>query len=368
MNLSKIALPHLQSVTPYLPGKPIEEVQREYGIRDCIKLASNENALGPSPRALDAMKRTLSTLALYPEGSCYDLVEALSEKYHFPSPSFAIGNGSCELIDLFIRAFTLPGDDIVTSDRAFCIYAISGRVANCRVIEAPMREMTFDLEAILERVTPKTKLIFIANPNNPTGTYVKKKSFESFLKATEDRPLLVILDEAYFESVLAPDYPDGMSYLKEFPHLVVFRTFSKVHGLAGLRIGYAVASPEIISYIHRVRAPFNVNRLAQIAAIAAMEDQGHIDRYSALLRGEIPKLYEGYRELGFTYTPTAANFILLDVGKEGRRCYEELLQYGLITRPLEPYRLPRHLRITVGRPEENRLLLTALGEIREKLK
>jgi histidinol-phosphate aminotransferase len=269
--------PHVQRLKPYVPGKPIEEVEREYGLTDILKLASNENPLGPSPRALEAVRAALSGLALYPDGSCYALVRALARHWEVRPENLAVGNGSDEIIHYLGVAFLRPGDEVLTGDPSFVRYEAAAVLNEAEYVAVPLREHRFDLEAMAERLSARTRIVFIANPNNPTGTMVSKAEVERFLDHCPEQAL-VVLDEAYYEYVDDPAYPQSLDYVREGRNVVVLRTFSKIYALAGLRVGYGIARPEIIQALHQVREPFNVNSLAQAAAIASLEDPEQVLR------------------------------------------------------------------------------------------
>ncbi len=359
--------PHVESLVPYPPGKPIEELERELGISGTIKLASNENPIGPSPKAIEAMQKALAGLHRYPDGSGYYLREKLSQKYGYPADWFALGTGSNELIELLLRTFLAPGkEEVLTSKTSFAVYAIITQAMGGTITEVPMRDLRFDLEAIAAAIKPQTKLIFLTNPNNPTGTYYTKAEFDRFLTHVPD-DCLVCIDEAYFEFVDAVDYPNGLDYVKTRPNLMVMRTFSKIYGLAGVRIGFGVANPKIIDYMNRVRQPFNVNSLAQAGALAALDDDAFVRKSQENNRDGLQYLYAELDRLGYTYVPTVTNFFLIQGPVAGRLIYERLLREGVIVRPLDNYGLPDYFRINVGTPEENRRFVGALERITPQL-
>lgn len=351
---------HILKLIPYMPGKPVEEVERELGLRNTVKLASNENPLGPSRSALEAVAGAMSGINRYPDGGGYYLTKALSERYALSPDQILLGNGSNEILDMIVRTFYRPGMNIVTSEKTFVVYpmAIQAVGGECRT--APMQGETYDLDAMAGLVDDQTLCVFIANPNNPTGTVIHRDRFERFLERIPDS-VLVALDEAYFEYVEDPSSPDGLAYLKKGRNLVVLRTFSKAYALAGLRIGYAMAAPEIIDSMNRVREPFNTNSLAQAAALAALEDKEHIQE-SLRINGEGKAfLYAEFDRIGLSYTPTEANFIWVQTVGDAREIYEALLQEGVIVRPMGEH----SLRMTIGLPEENRRLVRALGKVLE---
>jgi histidinol-phosphate aminotransferase len=350
----------IRTLTPYPPGKPIEEVERELGISGSIKLASNENPLGPSPRAMAAVADALRIVHLYPDGSAFYLRRRLAERHGVSPDDILVGNGSNEIIELIVRTFLRPRDEAVMADQAFVIYrmVVQAVAATPRVI--PLRNFTHDLEAIAEAVTPRTRLIFLANPNNPTGTIFRRAAWEAFLRALPPRQLLVVADDAYADYVEDPEYPDTIALRGDgnVP-VVTLRTFSKLYGLAGLRIGYAVAPAPVIEAMQRIRQPFNVNALALVGALAALDDVEHVQRTLAVNREGMRVLTEAFRRLELPFVPSAANFILVRVG-QGLAVYEALLRQGVIVRPMDGYGLPEYLRVTIGLPEENARFIEAL--------
>ena len=353
----------IRTLTPYPPGKPIEEVERELGISGSIKLASNENPLGPSPRAMAAVADALRTVHLYPDGSAFYLRRRLAERHGVSPDDILVGNGSNEIIELVVRTFLRPRDEAVMADQAFVIYrmVVQAVAATPRVI--PLRNFTHDLEAMAEAVTPRTRLIFLANPNNPTGTIFRRAAWEAFLRALPPRQLLVVADDAYADYVEDPEYPDTIALRGDgnVP-VVTLRTFSKLYGLAGLRIGYAVAPAPVIESMQRIRQPFNVNALALVGALAALDDVEHVQRTLAVNREGMRVLTEAFRRLELPFVPSAANFILLRVGQD-LAVYEALLRQGVIVRPMDGYGLPEYLRVTIGLPEENARFSAALETV-----
>ncbi len=358
----------IHSLVPYPPGKPSKELGRELRINKIVKLASNENPLGPSPLAIKALSRSLHEVHEYPEGPCYYLREKLfsilSKKYSFLTKDhITFGNGTNELIELIVRTFTHSSNHVLTSEKAFIIYKLVAEAHGCHVDLVPIKNFTFDLQAFRKKVTAKTKLVFIANPNNPTGTHVTKKELISFLQAMEGKEVLIVLDEAYYEYATNSDYPDGISLLKRFKNLVVLRTFSKIYGLAGLRVGYMIAHPEIIHYINKVKAPFNVNSLAQHAASAALEDTAFVEKSLKTNKEGQEYLYSQFKRMGIFYLPSSANFVLIDVEKDSLQIYQHLLKEGVIIRPLTGYDLKTHFRVTVGTPSQNEFFIQALEKV-----
>jgi histidinol-phosphate aminotransferase len=349
---------YIRTLVPYAPGKPIEEVEREIGISNSIKLASNENPLGPSPLALEAMGRKLAQLHLYPDGDCFYLKSALTAKLNVSPEQLIFGNGSNEIIELAIRTFMRAGDEAVMARQAFVVYKLVVQAVGGISKEVPLRDFTHDLEAIGEAISAKTRIVFLANPNNPTGTIYRKAQWEAFLKQVAP-DLLIIVDEAYFEYVEAADYPNSLHDHQQGKTLLTLRTFSKLYGLAGLRIGYAVADKKIISLMHRVRQPFNVNAPAQWAALAALDDREHVRRSLESNRQGLQYLTREFARLGIEYVPSHANFIFLRVGK-GEDVFNRLLAQGIIVRPMAGYQFPEYIRVTIGTMDENRKFIDGL--------
>lgn len=355
--------PYVASLTPYVPGKPIEDVEREYGVSDVAKLASNENALGPSPRALAAAREACARVHLYPDGASFALRSALAAKLSVALDEVVVGNGSNELLELLVRTFVGEGEETLTAAQSFVVYAMASQAHGRTCVEVPLREHRYDLAAMAERLTPRTKLVFLANPDNPNGTYFTAAELDRFLAAVP-RHVLVVLDEAYVEFVTARDFPDALALRREHPNVLVCRTFSKIHGLAGLRLGYLVASAELAGYVERVRAPFNVNLVAQAAGVAALADDAHVARSRALAASELPFLEGGLRRLGARVVPSQTNFVLADFpGRPAPWLFDALLRRGLVVRPMHGYGFATAQRITVGLRRENEKLLAALAEV-----
>ncbi len=342
----------IASVRPYEPGKPIKEVERELGLRRIIKLASNENPLGPSRKALRAMRHALTEVHLYPESSCHYLVKKLSETLDVPENHLIIGNGSNEIIELLTRGFVLPGDEVISSETSFLVYPILTQVCGAKFVEVPMKDYRYDLKAIAEAVTDKTRIIFIANPNNPTGTYVTTAEVKDFLDRVPEN-VVICFDEAYVDFVEADDFPRMIQLMKGRKNVVVLRTFSKAYGLAGVRVGYGVAHPDVIGYLHKIRQPFNVNSIAQAGAAAALDDKFFLWRTRLLVKSGRKYLYKVLKKLGLKALPSQANFILVDTGRDADEVFKALLKQGLIVRSMKAYRLSTWIRITVGRRGQN---------------
>lgn len=352
---------YIRRLVPYAPGKPIEEVEREYGITHSIKLASNENPLGPSPKALEAIRQKLAQLHLYPDGDCFYLKAGLAKKLNVAPEQLIFGNGSNEVIELAARTFMRPGDEAVMARQAFVVYQLIIQAAGGVGKAVPLRNFTHDLAAIAEAVTPRTRIVFLANPNNPTGTIFHRAEWERFLQRIPPDVLLIV-DEAYFEYVDDPDYPDSLAYQGKGRPLLTLRTFSKLYGLAGLRIGYGIAAREIIDLMQRVRQPFNVNAPAQWGALAALEDSDHVRRSLKTNREGMEYLRRELAGLGLEQVPSQANFILVRVGN-GNEVFQRLLNQGVIVRPVGVYEFPEHVRVTVGTMEENRRFIEALKKV-----
>ncbi|MHB8550119.1 MAG: histidinol-phosphate transaminase [Acidiferrobacterales bacterium] len=359
--LIELAVPGVRGLEPYQPGKPIEELEREYGVQGAIKLASNENPLGPSPRALEALARALPGIARYPDGAGFALKSAIARHHGVGPECVTLGNGSNDILELAARSFAGAGDEVVFSEHAFAVYPIVTQAVGARAVVVPARHWGHDLDAMLRAVTDRTKLVFIANPNNPTGTWLERRALARFLKEIPDR-VIVVLDEAYFEYVEQPDYPNGIGWISEHPNLVVARTFSKAYGLAGLRVGFGVSGAALADLLNRVRQPFNVNSLAQAGALAALEDSDHLERSRRINREGMRQLTEGFRRLGLDFIESVGNFVSVALPLPGREVYERLLRQGVIVRPVDNYGMPRHVRVTVGLPQENQRFLEALAQ------
>jgi histidinol-phosphate aminotransferase len=351
----------IRSLAPYPPGKPIEELEREYGIFGSIKLASNENPLGPSPKAVAAISAALGELHRYPDGNCFYLKAAVAKKLGVSPDALIFGNGSNEIIELAVHTFMQRGDEAVMADQAFAIYRLVVQAAGGTSRIVPLRDYTHDLEAILDAITPATRLVFLANPNNPTGTIFFRREWEEFLGAVPAH-VIVVMDEAYFEFVEDTAYPDSLAAHGKGRALITLRTFSKIYGLAGLRIGFGVAHPELIEVMNRVRQPFNVSSLGQIAALAALDDEQHVARTQQCNREGMAYLRAQCARLGLEFVPSWANFLLIRVGN-GKRVYEALLRAGVIVRPMNVYGFPEHVRVTIGTAEENARFVDAMEHV-----
>lgn len=358
----------VRGLQPYVPGKPIEELEREFGLPGSIKLASNENPLGPPASALAAISDRLDELALYPDGGGYYLKQALAAHHDINPEQITLGNGSNDNLVLLAEAFLAPGTAAVYDQYSFVVYrlAVQATGAEARVAASNpvghVQPLGHDLKAMRALIDNDTRLVFLANPNNPTGTWCSAEELHAFI-AGVPAGTIVIVDEAYAEYVVRKDYPCAIRWIDEFPNLVVTRTFSKIYGLAGLRIGYSLSHPDIAEVLNRVRQPFNVNSLAQHAAMAALQDTGYVDRSRAMNADGLRTLTDGLTSLGFDVIPSIGNFVLANMGRPAAPIYAALLQVGIIVRPVENYGLPNDLRISVGLPEQNQRLLTELKNI-----
>lgn len=367
--LMKLPVPdYIAALVPYPPGKPLDELEREYGISNSIKLASNENPLGPSPMAICALRDALGGLHRYPDGSGYYLRKRLSDRFGLPFEGIVLGNGSNEIIELLIGTFLLPGDEAILPAPSFLVYKLAVQARGGKSTVIPLKDFSLDLDAMSAAITPRTKLIFVNNPNNPTGIAITRKSFESFLEAVPPG-VIIVLDEAYREFVRNNDTPNGFDYVgKSSKPVVVLRTFSKLYGLAGLRIGYGAMDPEVADYLNRVRQPFNTGTLSQIAALAALDDEDFVRKTLETVWSGLDYLYGAVERLGLRYMPTETNFFLIEVPADAKDVFEAMLRKGVIIRSMSSYGLNRHIRINVGTPQENERFIRALGETLSELK
>ncbi|MFP5383349.1 MAG: histidinol-phosphate transaminase [Gammaproteobacteria bacterium] len=356
-----LAVPGVQQLAPYVPGKPIAELERELGISDIVKLASNENPLGPSPRALVAARDALAEMTLYPDGSGYALKSALAARFSVPMANLTLGNGSNDLLDMVARAFLGPGRRSVFAQYAFAVYPIATQAVGADAVAVPAIDFGHDLEAMAQ-AAQDAAVVWLANPNNPTGTWFDREAFERFMARLPGH-VIVVLDEAYSEYADDPAYPNGLDYVARFPNLVVTRTFSKAYGLAALRVGYAVSSPAIADLLNRVRQPFNVSTPALAAAVAVLGDEDYLARSVATNGAGLVQVANGLRGLGLSFIPSIGNFITLDCARPAAPVFEALLREGVIVRPLAGYGLPAHLRVSIGTAEENARFLAALHKV-----
>lgn len=363
-----LTAPAVRALHPYIPGKPISELEREYGVTDIVKLASNENPLGPGPRARAAMQAELNGIGFYPDGGGFALKAQLARYHSTTADRITLGNGSNDILVLLAEAFLTSDTEAVFSQYCFAVYPIAVQAVGAKACVAPAlpaghaMALGHDLDAMLKLVTPRTRLVFIANPNNPTGTWLDATRLRRFLAALPSSTLAV-LDEAYFDYSREVDCPDASAWINEFPNLVVVRTFSKVYGLAGLRVGYALSHPQVAEVLNRIRQPFNVNSLALAAAAAALEDYEHLQKTVELNAAGMRQLNDGFRGLGLTVIPSACNFVLVDLGRPAAAVHEGLLRRGVIGRPVGNYGLPTYLRVSTGTEEQNRRFLDALKQV-----
>ena len=359
-----LALPGVQKLSPYVPGKPIEELAREFDLdpAQIIKLASNENPLGPAPMALKAIQQELPYLTRYPDGNGFALKQAISRRFGFDSAMITLGNGSNDILELLARAFVAPEHEVVFSQHAFAVYPIVTQAVGARAVEVPAVNWGHDLQAMAAAVTPATRIIFVANPNNPTGTWVGRSELEAFLDQVPEH-VLVVLDEAYTEYVDDQNALNGFDYVAKYRNLIVSRTFSKAYGLAALRVGYCVSHPDIADVLNRVRQPFNVNNLALAAAVASLSDNAYLEESRRANREGMIQLEQGFAEQGLSWIPSRGNFVAVDVGRDAAPVYQGLLRRGVIVRPVAGYGMPNHLRVTVGLPLQNQRFLDALAEV-----
>jgi histidinol-phosphate aminotransferase len=352
----------VQQLIPYKAGKPIEELERELGLTQIIKLASNENPFGAGQKALAAIQAALPELGLYPDGSGYHLKTALATKYGLDAEQITLGNGSNEILELIARAFVTPELEVIFSQHAFAVYPIVTQAVGATGVVVPALNYGHDLDAMLNAVTAKTRVIFVANPNNPTGTLLSQVSLEAFIGALPDT-VICVLDEAYFEFVSQVEPVNSIEWLKKFPNLIITRTFSKAYGLAALRIGYGLSSPEIADILNRVRQPFNNNSLALVAATAALGDTEHLQKTVNNNTLGMAQLTDGFKTLSLEWIPSAGNFVSVDLKQSGQTLYDALLRKGVIVRPVGVYEMPNHLRISIGTPAENAVFLQALSDV-----
>ena len=358
----KTAHEHILKLTVYEPGKPVEELARDLGLREeeIIKLASNENPLGPSPKALEAMRRTLERSHFYPDGGGYELRGAIAEHLGpgFQRENIVLGNGSNEIIEFIGHAFFRPGDDVVVARHSFAVYKLMAQLFGADTVEVPDPGFTADLDAMLAAITPRTRVLFLANPNNPTGTLVGQEAIDRFMAKVPDH-VLVVFDEAYYEFLDDETAPDVLKYVREGRNVVVMRTFSKIMGLANLRIGYGVTTPELASVLQRTRQPFNANGIAQAGALAGLLDEEHMRKTRELTREGRAYLEKEFAAMGLEYVPSSANFVLVKVG-DGNAVFQALLRKGIILRAMGSYGLPEWIRISVGTMDQNRRCIEEL--------
>ncbi len=360
--MRQLARKHIFKINPYIPGKPIEEVKRELGLRQAIKMASNENALPPSRRAVRAGQKALLSANRYPDGGCFYLKKALGRRFRLKQENIIIGNGSDEIIVLALRAFLKEGDEVVIAKPAFLIYEIASQIGGAKIKFVPLKNFRYDIPRLAKLMSAKTKLVFIANPDNPTGTYITEKEVD-FLASRAPKGAILYFDEAYFEFAKGlRDFPNTLKYLKN-KNVIVTRSFSKAYSLAGLRVGYGFAKKGIIDCLNRVREPFNVNSVAQAAALAALEDEGYAKRTLKLVKKGKDYVCGELDAMGIGYVPSVTNFVLINIGKNAASVYAKLLRKGIIVRGMRAWKLDNFIRVTIGTMSENRKFIKALREI-----
>jgi len=359
--MNKIYRDNIDTIKPYEPGKPIEEVQRELGLKKVIKLASNENPLGTSKKVLAAITRAAKDAYLYPDGGTYRIKKNLSKFLGVKQTEIILGNGSNEIIEFLLRGFVLPGDHVVSSDMTFLVYPLATQVAGGKYIQTAIKNFRYDLTAMAKAVDKRTRLVFIANPNNPTGSYVSESEVDQFI-ASVPKDVIICLDEAYADFVEAKDYPNSLKYLKK-ENIIVLRTFSKSYGLAGLRLGYGLANERLIGYLHKIRQPFNVNSLAQAAGEAALEDQAYLKQTQRVVFQGRKFLQDQFKAMGLYFIPSQANFVLVCVKQNSRELFQALLRRGIIIRDMTAYGLNEWIRVTVGTMPENQLFIRELKKL-----
>jgi histidinol-phosphate aminotransferase len=364
-DIEALALAGVRGLRPYEPGKPLDELEREFGITGAVKLASNENPLGPSPMALAVIGGHLPELARYPDGNGFSLKRALAGRLQLDPAQITLGNGSNDVLEFIARAFVGPDNEVVFSRHSFAVYPIVTQAVGARAVVTPAKDWGYDLDALSRAISDRTRVVFIANPNNPTGTWISSNELHSFISSLPSHVLCVV-DEAYFEYVEHADYPDAMSWLPAFDNLIVTRTFSKIYGLAGLRIGYGASSLAIADMLNRVRQPFNTNSLALAAAEAALADDAHLQASRACNTAGMNQLIAAFESLGLDYIPSVGNFVAVDVGRTAAEVYDQLLRRGVIVRPVANYEMPNHLRITVGAEAENTKFIGALTDVLDR--
>jgi len=371
MEIEKLVRKEVLNFQPYIPGKPIEELKRELKIKgEIIKLASNENPLGPSKEVIKAIKESARNVYIYPDGSSFNLRKIVAKKHELTQQEIIFGSGTDELIELIGKTFFNPEDEIIVSEHAFIRYKMAGELMGSKVISVPMKNFKHDLSAMAKAITSKTKAIFVANPNNPTGTYNTKAEVEEFLKSvfSSQSSALIVFDEAYYEYArVERDYPETINFYRKYKNIIILRTFSKIYGLAGLRVGYAIANPEIVSFIDRIRPPFNVNSIAQAVVEKALKDTKNLKESLKLVEEGKKYLYSELEKIGLKFVPSSANFILIDVSpNKGFDIFQSLLKLGIIVRAMDEYDFPNHIRVTIGKPEENKKFIDGLRKVLKK--
>lgn len=347
----------IEQLKPYVTGKPMSELQRELGLSDIVKLASNENPLGCSPQVKQAILAELDQIGRYPDGGGFILKQQISQQFNVDASQITLGNGSNDILEMVARTFVAPTDSVVYSEHAFAVYALVTQAIGAQAVVVPAKGFAHDLDAMAKAILPNTKLVFLANPNNPTGTWFEQAEFSTFMQAVPEH-VLVVLDEAYVEYF--PENLDSLPFLAQYPNLIISRTLSKCYGLAALRVGFALASPEMTNYLNRLRQPFNVNHLAMVAAVAALQDQDFIDQSRAVNLAGMQQFQDGFQQMGLNFVPSRANFMLVDVQADANATFQALLQEGVIVRAVG---IPNHLRISIGTQAENAACLKALAKV-----
>jgi len=360
--MKQIAKKTILNVKPYVPGKPIDEVKRELGLRRVIKLASNENPYGPSSKVLKAMQGAVKNVNRYPDGGCFYLRQTLAKQLKLSPDQLIFGNGSDELIVLAVRAFVNPGDEVIIADPSFLIYDIASRIAGAKIKAVALKNFRYDLASMKNQVSKKTKIVFLGNPDNPSGQYFTTKEIQGFFKGL-NRDILVFIDEAYYEYVTASDYVDSVKLLKMYKNLFITRTFSKMYGLAGLRVGYGMGNKELIDILNRIREPFNVNSVAQAAAIACLKDKSHYQRLAKTFEAQRKIVCKALDKLGLIYVDSCTNFILVNVKRDSSLVCKKLLKKGVIVRDMGFWKLKNFIRVTIGTDKENKILIKTLESV-----
>lgn len=361
------ALPEIQKLTPYQPGKPISETKREFGLNHVYKLASNESPLGTSPLVKQALLAAIEEINRYPDGACFEMRQAIAAYYGVAPDSLMFGNGSDEIVDILVQIYCDPlKDTILTSVGAFSAYQISAQSVRVKAQTTPLTaDLRFDLKAMAALIEKDSSIrfVFLPNPNNPTGTYFTAAEFDAFMAVASKKDLFVVLDEAYVEFVRAKDYPKGLDYQRKYPNILLLRTMSKVFGLAALRVGILIAPPEVCDMFNRVRKPFNINSLAQAAAVASLQDKEHLEKIKRLTWDGLDYYYAELDKMGVKYWPSQGNFVLFDCARDAGEVFQSLIKEGVILRPVKPYGFPTYLRMSVGLPEENKAAIAALKKV-----
>lgn len=359
---------NIGSISPYVPGKPVDEVRRELGIKGrIIKLASNENPLGPSRLAVKAIRKALKEVNLYPDDGCYALGKKLAERLGVSEDQLIFGNGSVDIIEYIFKTFVAPGDRVVMAQQSFVMGKIAAKMADAELVEVPLKNYTHDLEAMAQAVTPQTKVVYIANPNNPSGTMVKHDQLKFFLESV---PLscVVILDEAYSEYITRGDFPRSLELLRDHPNIIILHTFSKIYGLAGLRVGYGIGHQELIASVRKVRLPFNIGLLSQAGCLAALDDAKHLEHSRHINDEGKAFLYRQFEKMKLMYVPSEGNFILIDLKVDSAETFTRLQKRGVIVRPVKNYGMPTALRVTIGTQRQNKKLVSCLKKVIKETK